>query len=68
MRMTNAEKFREVFGLPSGIEPKYFCFMVECEKVKCVECPVNKNSNGFWDKEYNEPESEDIDGNNEIYN
>lgn len=58
--MTNAEKFRKVFGLPSGIEPlPYVCDIVECEKVKCGDCPMYEEDIGFWDKEYKKPESEE---------
>lgn len=56
--MTNAEKFKEVFGFePDPDVENEFCIFTEtdCEKMgvqDCDDCP----NNDWWDHEYKEPE------------
>ena len=47
---TNADKFREVFGIGVG-DGVYKCNLFECSNSDCAECEYR----GFWDREYVEP-------------
>ena len=52
--LTNAEKFKEVFGLePDRSEVAEVCDMVDCRYISCQNCPhYNK---GHWDDKWEKP-------------
>lgn len=58
--MTNAEKFREVFGFyPDAHPSEEICDFVFCDEQDCKACKYNgRNGYGFgkktWDDEYEE--------------
>lgn len=61
--MTNWEKFKEVFGIPTDneVEPMdRICEILDCGAMeKCTECPFSEldmDSPSFWDDEYVERE------------
>lgn len=48
---TNADKFKEVFGVEAFSEGELGCNGIKCpNKTKCGECEYKK----FWSKEYKE--------------
>jgi hypothetical protein len=53
-KMTNAEKFEEVFGMKIDEDyPKGICQSIDhkiCIEHNCSDCPAFK----FWDREYKE--------------
>ena len=51
---TNADKFKEVFGVDIYKEPTHNCTGIRCGINECEECKYN----GFWNKEYKEPKEE----------
>lgn len=54
--MTNAEKFKEVFGFyPDAYEDESVCNMMRCEDASCKDCPYCV----YYD--------EDEDGHNDIH-
>lgn len=57
--MTNWEKFKEVFGIPSDNEvvpDDRLCEILDCGAMEsCTECPFSDkgmDSQMFWDEEY----------------
>lgn len=54
--MTNAEKFKEVFGFwPDVRLSDHMCDIVLCFDQKCDECPYQKNNEKVtWEDEYAE--------------
>lgn len=51
---TNAEKFKEVFGVDIYKDTTHNCTGMRCGINQCEECKYN----GFWYKEYIEPKEE----------
>jgi hypothetical protein len=58
-KMTNWEKFKEVFGIPADAEltPKEnICNMVDCSLImSCSKCPIcnyGMDTSYFWEREY----------------
>ena len=51
--MTNAEKFREVFGDAEDLGT-FYCAGFKCNERTCEEC----ERAGFWDEEYRAPKEE----------
>ena len=66
--MTNWEKFKEVFGLPTNVKKSMslnICNVVDCKGIECDDCYIYKNNmqgTKFWRKEYQKKE-----GNNMTY-
>lgn len=58
--MTNWEKFKEVFGLPTNVKKAMqmnICNVVDCKGIECDDCFINKNNmhgTSFWRREYKE--------------
>lgn len=52
---SNADKFREVFGLDIAKNP-HSCLGIKCpdEQITCYGCAYDE----FWDKEYKEPKGD----------
>ena len=55
--MTNADKFKEVFGIEIGHEFEK-CDLFTCSDDGCDKCEYY----GFWNREYIEPKKENEDG------
>lgn len=56
--MTNAEKFKEVFGIAIDETPDDPCGIFDpslCKNQKCKDC----RALNFWEKQYKSPESEE---------
>lgn len=51
---TNADKFKEVFGVDIYKDTTHNCTGIRCDTNQCEECKYN----GFWYKEYKEPKEE----------
>jgi len=60
--MTNWEKFKEVFGLPTNVKKEMqmnICNAVDCKGIECDDCFIYKNNmhgTSFWRKEYQKKE------------
>lgn len=60
--MTNWEKFKEVFGLPTNVKKAMqmnICNVVDCKGIECDDCFINKNNmhgTSFWRREYKKKE------------
>jgi len=60
--MTNWEKFKEVFGLPTNVKIEMqmdICDVVDCRGIECDDCFINKNNmhgTSFWRREYKKKE------------
>ncbi len=59
--MTNAEKFKEIFGIPmdSNLEISgEICRIINCSNIlACGLCPIEKNrldACDFWERKYEE--------------
>ena len=57
--MTNAEKFKEVFGIPMDDELEItgsICTIIDCSQFEsCSQCPIDKEGlvdYDFWEREY----------------
>lgn len=65
--MTNWEKFKEVFGIPTNVKKAMnmnICNVVDCKGIECDDCYIYKNDmqgTKFWRREYQKKERNNND-------